>query len=76
MIFLVLKNAFLLHFADLGGQTATLNLKIIGKLLTVKGDVKAVAVCFFGLQHQIGHQLFAGGALGRDLDPLVERNGF
>ena len=51
---------------------ASVDLKVVGKLLTVKGNVKAVAVRFFGLYGQVRKQLFSGCALGGHLRTLVE----
>ena len=63
------------QLADLGRETAAVDLEIIGQLLTVEGNLKAVAVCFFCLQHEIGHQLFPRGSLGDDLGAMVKGDG-
>ena len=75
MLLFTLQDALAAQFADLGGQSAALNFKVVGELLAVKGNVKAVVSCLFGLQHQIGQQLVTGGALGGHLNALVEHNG-
>jgi len=75
MIFVAFENTFLAQLAYFGGKSASVYLKIIRKLLPVKGDIKAVAVCLFRLYHKICHQLFPCGALGGYLDALVKENG-
>ena len=72
MVFGVVDKTIFFHFADLGGETASLDLKIIGKLLTVKGDIKAAAVMLFCFRRKIGQQFFSGGTLGRNFDALMK----
>ena len=72
MILFAFQNALFAQFSDLGGKTAAVNLKIVGKLLTVKGDIKGIAVHLLGAQHQIGHQLFSRASFGSDLYALME----
>ena len=74
-IFLAVEDAFLFQFTDLGRKPAAVDLEVVGKLLAVKGDFKATAVGFFCLYGEVGHQLFARGALGGDLHALMKENG-
>ena len=53
MIFVAFKHAFLAELAYFRRQTAAVDFEVIGELLTVKGDVEAVAVGSFGLEGQI-----------------------
>ena len=46
MIFAIFYNAFLFEFAYFGGKSASLNLKVVGKLLAVKCNFKAVFAGF------------------------------
>jgi len=59
MILIRVNYAFFFQFSDLGGKTASVDLKIIGELLAVKGNVKAVAVDLFRLHQEISHKLLA-----------------
>ena len=67
-----LQDPFPAQLADLRGHCAALHLQIIRQCLPVKGDGKPVAALRLGLLQKIGHQLFPGGALGGDLDLLVQ----
>ena len=40
MIFIAVYNAFLFHFTYLGGESASLDLEVIGELLAVEGDIE------------------------------------
>ena len=76
MIFLIVDDSFFFQFADLGRESASLDLKIVCKLLTVKGYIKAVTVAFFCLQRKIRQKLFVRGALGGDLYALMKHYSF
>lgn len=76
MILMTFNNSFFFQFPNLGGQTAAVNFKIVGKLLTIVGNVKAVAASLFGFLGKVGHDLIARGALRDHLDFLVKENGF
>ena len=66
------KQPLPLHSPELRGHGTAFHPEIIGQLLPVVGDVKAAAPGTPGLPLQIGHQLFAGGAAGQQLDFAVE----
>ena len=70
----VFDQALFFHFADLDRKSAAVDLKVIGKLLAVKGDLKAVAPCLFCLHGQICGQLLARGLFGGDLHALMEQD--
>ena len=76
MLFMAFDNAFFFEFADLDRKTATLNFKIVGKLLAIVGNLKAVTVFLFGFLRKIGQKLVTCAALGDHLDLLVKTDGF
>ena len=63
MILRILDHAFLPKLADLCGETASVNLEVIGKLLAVKGDIKALTVELFRLVGEICEKLISRCAL-------------
>ena len=54
MIFITVKQSFFFQTADLSRKAASVYLKIIRKLLTVKWNIKAHDVLFLGYDRQIG----------------------
>ena len=65
MILVRIKDALFFQLADLGGQSASVYLEIVGELLAVEGDSKAVPPRFLRLDGKIGQKLLASGTLGR-----------
>ena len=59
MIFTAIDDSLFFHFAYLCGKTASVNLKIVGKLLPVKRDIEACAVRYSGAAHKIGEKLLS-----------------
>ena len=74
MISVTLDQPFFPQLTNLRRKTAAVNLKIIGKLLPIKGNIKAIVVGLFCVKHQVSHQFFSGGTLGCDLYPLLKHD--
>ena len=84
---MVAQNTFPLHLAQFIGHGAAVNAQIVGKLLPVEGDRKAVAAAAFGLLRKIGEQPAPNGFgrgvqtaagksevfLGRDLQEVLNQ---
>ena len=64
MIFVAFDDTLASQLADLSRQTASIDLKIVCKLLSVKRNIKAVFGIFLGFNAQISHQLFTGRSFG------------
>ena len=76
MLFVAFKEAFVSELAYFCGQTASVNLEVVGELLSVVGDIKASASGFFGFYGKVSQKLFSCCFLCGVLDLLVEINGF
>ena len=63
MILIAVYETFLFHFTYLGGESASVDLEVIGELLTVKGNIKRSLPRFLHLKRQVREQLFPCGAL-------------
>ena len=63
MILRILDHAFLPKLADLCGKSASVNFKVVGKLLAVEGDIKALTVELFRLVGEICEKLISCCAL-------------
>ncbi len=72
MLFVGVYDAFFFQLTNFGGKPASLYLKVIRKLLTVKGDFKTPAICLVGTKHKVSHKLFAGASFGGYLDFLMK----
>ena len=75
-IFLRIENPLFFEFSDLGGKTASVNHEEIGKLLSVKRDLKGIASRLLRLHVEICKQFFARGSLGGDLKALMKKDRF
>ena len=71
-IFNVLDDSLSAELAYFGGESASIDLKVIGELLSVKWDLKRFRSRFARLNIQISEQLFPRRAVGGDLDALME----
>ena len=60
------------QLTNLGRKSASVNLKIIGQLLPVKGDLKAPRPRALGASGKIGQQLFTRGAARGHADFFVQ----
>ena len=71
-VFLTFQNTFAAKFSDLCGKSAALDLEIVGELLTVERDIEAIRARELCTEREVSEELIARGALGGDLDALVE----
>ena len=76
MFFMAFDHAFFFEFADLDRKTAAIDFEIVGKLLAVIGNFKAMTFFLFGFLRKISQKLVSCATLADHLDLLVKTDGF
>lgn len=71
-----IQQALLPQPAERGGHGAAFDAEVVGQLLPIEGDGKAVAPGEGGLLRQVGEQLFAGRAPGKVTEAAAEQQVF